>query len=809
MAQTSILKLVTLGLGLVAIAVVIFTDNRGVRVVLSSSVGSSVPLSYTGAPTGPFGAEHTCVDCHSASPVGGESLSIEVRDSTGTNIVSGYQAGQNYKINVTHTAVGPGWGFQITAIDPTFAKAGDMSAADSTTLSDRTNNGREYTNHSAPNAGNWTFNWTAPNPTVGTVTFYAAGVKGNGNSTSLDDPTYSTSKALPVAAATPDVSVAVAPSSVAEDGATNLVYTFTRTGATTSALTVNFSVGGTATFSTDYTQTGAATFGASSGTVTIGAGNSTATVTIDPVADSTVESNETAILTVTSGSGYNVGSPSAATGTITNDDTSVSVAVSPASVTEDGATNLVYTFTRTGVTTSALTVNFSVGGTATFSTDYTQTGAATFGASSGTVTIGAGNSTATVTIDPVADSTVEPDETAILTVTSGTGYNVGSPSAATGTITTDDTSVSVAVSPSSVTEDGATNLVYTFTRTGVTTGALTVNFSVGGTATFNSDYTQTGAATFGASSGTVTIGAGNTAATVTIDPTADATFEADETVILTVTTGTGYNVGSPSVASGTITNDDGAPPTGTLQFSGASYSQGESGGTVTITVTRTGGSSGAASVQFSNPAGGSATGGVSCTAGVDYITPAGTLNWGDGVITSQIFNITICSDNVFEGDETVNLQLANATGASLGSQSTAILTITDDETLQLLLEQSGPAFNQAAALESLLLIRDPFHVQSVEDWWNFGPDRNTRVILLVNNLQLNPGELPSAVQVSLVDANNQTFDVNAEDVRPVSVLGFANVTFRLPNNLAAGVCTVTVKAHSQVSNTGTIRILAP
>jgi hypothetical protein len=80
---------------------------------------------------------------------------------------------------------------------------------------------------------------------------------------------------------------------------------------------------------------------------------------------------------------------------------------------------------------------------------------------------------------------------------------------------------------------------------------------------------------------------------------------------------------------------------------------------------------------------------------------------------------------------------------------------------------------------------------------------------LVNNLQLNPGELPSAVQVSLVDANNQTFDVNAEDVRPVSVLGFANVTFRLPNNLAAGVCTVTVKAHSQVSNTGTIRILAP
>ena len=44
--------------------------------------------------------------------------------------------------------------------------------------------------------------------------------------------------------------------------------------------------------------------------------------------------------------------PSSATGTITNDDTDVTVAVAPSSVAEDGATNLVYTFTRTGVTTA-------------------------------------------------------------------------------------------------------------------------------------------------------------------------------------------------------------------------------------------------------------------------------------------------------------------------------------------------------------------------------------------------------------------------------------------------------------------------
>jgi uncharacterized repeat protein (TIGR01451 family) len=127
-----------------------------------------------------------------------------------------------------------------------------------------------------------------------------------------------------------------------------------------------------------------------------------------------------------------------ATGTITNDDTDVSVAVSPASVPEDGPTNMVYTFTRNGVTSTPLTVNFTIGGTATFNNDYTQSGAATFVPPNGTVTFAAGNSTATVTVDPTADSTSEPDETVILTVAAGTGYNVAAPSSATGTILNDD-----------------------------------------------------------------------------------------------------------------------------------------------------------------------------------------------------------------------------------------------------------------------------------------------------------------------------------------------------------------------------------
>ena len=80
------------------------------------------------------------------------------------------------------------------------------------------------------------------------------------------------------------------------------------------------------------------------------------------------------------------------TGTITNDDTNVTLAVSPSTVTEDGTDNLIYTFTRTGVTNNQLTVNYTVGGDATNGTDYSNIGTS--------VTFTANSSTATVTVEP-------------------------------------------------------------------------------------------------------------------------------------------------------------------------------------------------------------------------------------------------------------------------------------------------------------------------------------------------------------------------------------------------------------------------
>ena len=115
------------------------------------------------------------------------------------------------------------------------------------------------------------------------------------------------------------------------------------------------------------------------------------------------------------------------------------------------------------------------------------------------------------------------------------------------------------------------------------------------------------------------------------------------------------------------------------------------------------------------------------------------------------------------------------------------------------------ANNQAAAV-NLLLMRDPFDTTNTAEWLNAGADRNTRVILFVGNLQLAQGETASSVVVRLIDSSNQVFDLPAEDVRGVPNQSFTQVTFRVPDTVAIGNCVVTIKAHNQSSNSGSIRI---
>src|SRR5439155_17755251 len=130
------------------------------------------------------------------------------------------------------------------------------------------------------------------------------------------------------------------------------------------------------------------------------------------------------------------------------------VAVSPASVAEDGSGNLVFTLTR-DVTSGSLTVNFGLSGTATSGTDYSPS-------ATGSVTFADGASTATVTVDPTSDTSIEADETVIVTVLSGTGYQVGSTSAVTGTIVEDDTALlwTVGTGPKAEGQTGGTPFTF-------------------------------------------------------------------------------------------------------------------------------------------------------------------------------------------------------------------------------------------------------------------------------------------------------------------------------------------------------------
>ena len=123
---------------------------------------------------------------------------------------------------------------------------------------------------------------------------------------------------------------------------------------------------------------------------------------------------------------------------------------------------------------------------------------------------------------------------------------------------------------------------------------------------------------------------------------------------------------------------------------------------------------------------------------------------------------------------------------------------------QILLEQSGPAGDQAAIFDSILHIRDPFLLVNTANLFNPVSDQNTRVVIFVANL---PGTSTSGVIINLIDGSNKSFEISPFDVHEFTDFPFNQVTFRLPNGLASGTCRVRVFSNSLVSNTATFRIL--
>ena len=98
---------------------------------------------------------------------------------------------------------------------------------------------------------------------------------------------------------------------------------------------------------------------------------------------------------------------------------------------EAGSVSSVFTLTRTGDLSSALTVNYTLAGTATPGVDYTNPGA-------GKATFLAGSSKATITLPTIDDLLSDPSETIITKITAPTGYTISGPDNATATILDND-----------------------------------------------------------------------------------------------------------------------------------------------------------------------------------------------------------------------------------------------------------------------------------------------------------------------------------------------------------------------------------
>ncbi|SOE23924.1 hypothetical protein SAMN06298216_4297 [Spirosomataceae bacterium TFI 002] len=119
-----------------------------------------------------------------------------------------------------------------------------------------------------------------------------------------------------------------------------------------------------------------------------------------------------------------------------------------------------------------------------------------------------------------------------------------------------DPIASISATPNSKLENAGGSFTYSVQFDKNATNNTTVNFTLGGTAIRNSDYTVSGATFSNATTGSVVVNNGSNSANITFTPTADSNLEPDESIILNLTSGTGYNLGSVISKSVTIINDD-------------------------------------------------------------------------------------------------------------------------------------------------------------------------------------------------------------------------------------------------------------
>jgi len=211
-----------------------------------------------------------------------------------------------------------------------------------------------------------------------------------------------------------------------------------------------------------------------------------------------------------------------------------------------------------------------------------------------------------------------------------------------------------------------TNALITVTRTNGSTGVVTVEFqTIDGTATnlinYRTNWTR------------LTFLPGITERTLVVTNINDKLQQGDHTVNLRLYSASGGATLGLSNAVLTIVDND--ITNGYVQFTSPAYYTNENAGAARVTVTRSGGSVGTLTVEFSTQDG-------TATNGLNYLGMTNTLTWNNGDIAAKVIAIPVLDDGVVEANDlTVNLQLSSATVN--GTNNPAVLRGTTNATLAI------------------------------------------------------------------------------------------------------------------------------
>jgi hypothetical protein len=445
--------------------------------------------------------------------------------------------------------------------------------------------------------------------------------------------------------AVPQVSVTPVAEAIPENGADSAVFIFSRTGATNSNLTVNYSVSGS-------TATAGSDFSTPLGVVIIPAGSSRATVSIPPLDDKDVESDENLVVSILPNATYSVGTGSATVTLLDDDLLTVTIAPTSDGLAEPGGAGR-FTVKRDGDLTANLVVYYGVSGTASNGVD--------FATPTGVVTIPAGQTSADFNVTALDDLLTEGDETVTLTLLSNPGYNIGTPGKATLTLRDNEKiSVSVSATDSSASEPGDDFGQITVSRSGATTGDLTVYLLISGTAIPGADYVPL--------DNPVVIPNGSSSVTLDVIPFDDLHIEPDETVLVQIAPGTNYGVPVSSTGRVTIADDDpnNVPAVGFASLTSSAL-ESESPG-IPVSLSHTSASPVTVSYRV--------IGGTASPA--DYTLPPGSITFAPGELTRTLA-LPIIEDGTNEPNETIRITLYDPDGATHDAYKIHTYTIIDND----------------------------------------------------------------------------------------------------------------------------------